>query len=179
MKVCYECKAPKEINEFNRQKRSVDGYRGICKACRHTIEYLPVAKKKIAAHKLRYKTDAKFCRYVKNKANHQYAKDKTRGKERSRRSSLKRFYGFTPEQYERLFAEQGGVCAICKRKPHALDSRRKRLCIDHNHACCSGVKTCGKCVRGLICGVCNSTIGFVNDSIECLQSAIDYLKKYN
>jgi len=32
-------------------------------------------------------------------------------------------------------------------------------------------------IRGLLCGKCNSAIGFFDDDTELLEKAIDYLKK--
>lgn len=63
---------------------------------------------------------------------------------------LQWLYGITVEQYERMLTDQGGVCAICTRKPG-----RVRLSVDHDHTCCPGRGSCGKCVRGLLCKSCN------------------------
>jgi hypothetical protein len=178
MKVCTQCKAPKELTEFNKQKRSLDGHRGICKNCRHEKEYLPVADEKKAAIKFRYETDEAFRQLAKDKAGQQYLADKPRSKERSRKSTLGRYFGMTVEKYQQLEAEQGGRCAICNRKPEESDPRRKQLCVDHDHACCPGVKSCGKCIRALICSNCNSALGHFQDSIERLESATDYIKHH-
>jgi hypothetical protein len=65
-------------------------------------------------------------------------------------------FGITPEMYADMLARQGGRCAICE-KPNGFYS--VRLVIDHDHACCPGKKTCGKCVRGLLCTACNLHLG--------------------
>jgi hypothetical protein len=41
-----------------------------------------------------------------------------------------------------------------------------RICVDHDHACCpkqvkATAKTCGKCIRGLLCFRCNTSLGYV------------------
>lgn len=80
-----------------------------------------------------------------------------------RRSHLRRMYGLTPEQYDALLVAQGGVCAICEA---ASD---ERLHVDHDHACCPGKASCGKCIRGLLCGKCNRLLGWyekVRDRVE-------------
>ena len=38
--------------------------------------------------------------------------------------------------------------------------------------------SCGKCVRGLLCGRCNMGLGNLDDDIEILLKSIDYLMKY-
>lgn len=65
-------------------------------------------------------------------------------------ATLKYNFGITVERYEEMLARQGGVCAICKRRPG-----KRRLAVDHDHSCCPGRRSCGKCVRGLLCKACN------------------------
>lgn len=82
-------------------------------------------------------------------------------------------YNITEEQYQALYAAQGGKCAICQR---AKGTGRRRLAVDHDHACCNGPKSCGKCVRGLLCKPCNrNVLGHLRDDIRALQRAIEYL----
>jgi hypothetical protein len=72
-------------------------------------------------------------------------------------------------------AQQGGVCAICERPPDKA-KRVKRLVVDHDHACCPGGKSCGKCVRGLLCEWCNRILGLALDDPGRLAAAIRYLR---
>lgn len=84
---------------------------------------------------------------------------------------LRRKFGITIDEYDSLLEKQGGVCAICERQPGEAS-----LAVDHDHACCPGkAKSCGKCVRGLLCEDCNRGIGMFSDSIKSLRRAIDYL----
>jgi Recombination endonuclease VII len=64
---------------------------------------------------------------------------------------LRSRYGISLRQYEEAFAAQGGTCAVC-REP---DARRTRLSVDHDHQCCPGERSCGQCLRGLVCRRCN------------------------
>jgi hypothetical protein len=80
-------------------------------------------------------------------------------------------YGITAEQYDAMLAAQGGGCAICGEQC----TSGRRLAVDHDHACCPGDKTCGKCVRGLLCGPCNQGIGKLRDSPRLLIAAASYL----
>jgi len=75
--------------------------------------------------------------------------------------------GLSESEYQRLFALQKGVCAICKRVQNS--SRYTRLAGDHCH------KT-GK-LRGLLCFNCNTGIGLFKDDPERLLSAVSYLGK--
>ena len=83
-------------------------------------------------------------------------------------------YGLTPEQYVEMETKQGGVCAVCKQP----EKEKKRLSIDHDHQCCFGIKSCGKCVRGLVCTRCNKGMGVFGDNIDVLKAAVNYLIKY-
>ena len=85
-----------------------------------------------------------------------------------------RLYKVTPERYAAILARQGGGCAICGRKPEP----GKRLHVDHDHACCPAKKrSCGKCVRGLLCSACNTMLGHANDDPDVLRRGIDYLER--
>lgn len=72
--------------------------------------------------------------------------------------------------YNRLFNEQGGCCAICGKHQSKL---KKGLSVDHKHIS-------GK-IRRLLCGVCNTTLGyyekFINDE-ELVERFNQYLKMY-
>jgi hypothetical protein len=88
---------------------------------------------------------------------------------------LKNVYGLTKDQYEELLKTQDGVCAICR-----SDDGRP-LVVDHDHSCCpvgaearSSEKTCGKCVRGLLCSSCNAILGHLENK-EFIERAVAYL----
>ncbi len=92
---------------------------------------------------------------------------------RERRRDLYRRFGISIEQYDVMYAEQGGVCAICKKPESAIDHKLgspKRLAVDHCH-------TSSK-VRGLLCWACNSALGKIEDSIPTLEAMILYLRKH-
>lgn len=87
-------------------------------------------------------------------------------------------YGMTESQYAEMFERQGGLCRICRRPEDGLNSTGKPrlLAIDHNHSCCPETsRSCGKCIRGLICGRCNTVLGMVGDSRSLLRKMITYL----
>jgi hypothetical protein len=52
------------------------------------------------------------------------------------------------------------------------------LVIDHDHACCAGSRSCGKCIRGVLCGNCNTAEGLLNSDIERAEKLIAYMKRH-
>lgn len=87
------------------------------------------------------------------------------------------FYGISGAAYRALLEQQGGVCRIC-RKPETATHQSgtlRRLGVDHDHKCCPGKKSCGKCVRGLLCARCNSAIGLFDEDRAILLAAAEYV----
>jgi hypothetical protein len=95
--------------------------------------------------------------------------------EQNRVHKLKHFYKMSVDDYEALLSDQGGRCAICGTD----DPGRNRVsfCVDHDHACCPGNVSCGKCIRGLLCDSCNRMLGTAKDNPKILLSAVSYLEK--
>jgi hypothetical protein len=87
---------------------------------------------------------------------------------------MKTLYGITQDLYDAILARQGGVCAICS--TCIPSSHRKYFFVDHDHSCCPGLKSCGKCVRGLLCSSCNSGMGQLGDDPVRLEAAATYLR---
>ncbi|WP_309317411.1 endonuclease VII domain-containing protein [Streptomyces salinarius] len=85
---------------------------------------------------------------------------------------MARRYGITLDDYTDLLDAQGGGCGICGHTPEDPLS----LAVDHDHACCSGRKACGKCVRGLLCADCNRVLGMFDDDVSRFERAITYLR---
>lgn len=86
------------------------------------------------------------------------------------RSQRKRRYGLSEEDWQRMRAEQGDACAICREVT--------ALVVDHDHACCPGKFTCGRCVRALLCSPCNTALGGFRDAPDLLRAAADYLDQH-
>lgn len=104
-------------------------------------------------------------------------KNKPQYPENGYRWHLKWKFNLTPEDYDAMFEAQGGVCAICHKRPDELKKRgTKRLHIDHDHSCCPGVRSCGKCVRGLLCFTCNRDLTAI-EKPYWVDAAKVYLQK--
>lgn len=74
--------------------------------------------------------------------------------------------GCSQEYYDILYKRQSGCCAICNTHVSML---KKNLAADHCHET-------GE-IRGLLCTKCNMGIGYFDDDVVLLESAISYLKK--
>ncbi|UWZ37863.1 hypothetical protein Drose_06195 [Dactylosporangium roseum] len=70
---------------------------------------------------------------------------------------------------------QGGVCAICNQPETKHHS--DLLKIDHDRSCCSDSRSCGKCIRGLLCSNCNRALGLFGDDPTRLRAAAAYLDR--
>ncbi len=84
--------------------------------------------------------------------------------EAQRRWYLKKKYGLSLEDFQIMFDIQGGVCAICGEA-----EVKQLLSVDHDH------KT--DKVRGLLCHLCNTGLGYFRDRPDLLSKAQRYLKE--
>lgn len=85
-------------------------------------------------------------------------------------------YGLTLETYNSMVEAQGDRCAICGTDDKHSDNV---WFIDHDHTCCPGSRTCGNCVRALLCRNCNTGLGMFADRIDIMSQAINYLKEHS
>lgn len=94
----------------------------------------------------------------------------SRSPKRRLEQHLKYKYSFSFENFQVMWEEQKGNCAICSLTlPDLLiyEDRRRGYAIDHNH-------DTGE-VRGILCLNCNSLLGLSGDNPKVLESAINYL----
>src|ERR1019366_7313982 len=70
---------------------------------------------------------------------------------------------FTDEQYDQMYDDQNGKCAICGHYGEKLHR-------DHDHS--SGL------VRALLCLNCNNGLGHFRDSFKICLSAAKYLRRF-
>ena len=71
-------------------------------------------------------------------------------------------FGITEDEFKRLLEAQGHACGMCG-EPF---EDGQPVFIDHDHACCpvppdGHPRSCGKCIRGLLCFRCNTALGYI------------------
>ena len=137
LKICKGCSEAKEKKEFSARSNRKIGRSSWCKPC---LNQWRIASKMTDPIKW---------------ANSNFAAD------------LKKNYGLTVEQYNKMYADQNGLCGCCGASSGAFN---RRLHVDHDHV--------SNQVRGLLCTRCNPGLGYFEDSIEKLEMAILYLKKF-
>lgn len=175
MKQCTKCGDTKKYSDFHKNKKSPDGYKTWCILCVREYDQNRIDTfRKYPRKKMGNKINCRRClEYFEPKEG--------RGRKKSycdpcydfigHTHNIKRF-GITVQQYIEMENLQNGKCKICNLKGN------KRLSVDHDHSCCSGAKSCGKCIRGLVCFRCNTTLGMVKDDKDLLQKMIEYINLY-
>ena len=163
MKRCKHCGLEKPLTEFYRDSAASDGFRPECKAC-------TAARRKRWYTENRDREIDRVRRWQVENADRRQAYQeeyKQSGRKRiaDRKSHLKRTFGMSEADYERLLASQGGGCAICGGLPAS-----RNLHIDHDHET-------GQ-VRGALCFACNVAIGHLRDDPMIAIKLLDYLERY-
>lgn len=83
-----------------------------------------------------------------------------------RAAGLKKNFGITVEQYDKMAAAQDNACAICR----GHNPSGKRLGVDHDHST-------GK-IRELLCSRCNTALGQLRDQPGLCRLAAEYLERH-
>ena len=89
---------------------------------------------------------------------------KTPKKDKQRDSRLRKTYGISLADYNRMLKAQKGGCAICGRPP-----KKRALDVDHSHRT-------GK-VRGLLCHRHNRGLAWFSDDPALFRKAARYLAR--
>ncbi|MER6005574.1 endonuclease domain-containing protein [Nonomuraea angiospora] len=186
-KRCPDCGEEKEVSEFGRNKRMADGLARYCKACfqrRHTQSYRKRREEqgKAVRERVEVPDGQKYCprcaeikpitdfgknrsekdgltHYCKPCHNQVMRENRIKHHGSTRNYHLKRRYGITEDDFERMLAHQGGLCAICQAVPGTF--------VDHSHLT-------GQ-VRGILCFNCNNGLGHFGDNLVLLELAALYL----
>ena len=144
---------------------------------------MPYKRRTVCCHGHNVESDDSVYQYISNQGHHireckqcVTAKN-TRRTVQLRANHLLRAFGRTIDQYAEKLKAQDWKCAIC-RSPNPGGYQNRSFHFDHDRSCCPGKKTCGKCIRDLLCSDCNTTLGLVKDNRQVLLAMIEYLKKH-
>ena len=92
----------------------------------------------------------------------------------SRKKSNRKYrissYGLTQEMFDLLLEEQQNACGMC----HEPFEERQLIHVDHDHACCQRKnRSCGRCIRGLLCHTCNIALGYIERRYAMARTYLD------
>lgn len=88
-------------------------------------------------------------------------------------------HGLNKIQMIKMIVAQDFRCMICGTQAKEK-SGRAQLYVDHDHACCpynGGGRSCGKCIRGLVCNGCNQAIALYENNRELFVKIKAYLEQ--
>ena len=154
IRTCRVCKIERPLNEFRTR---------ISQRTRERIYYYEC--KPCLNERMRNSEESK--KYNRDRVRQSRIDDPYK----HRNWELKKRHKINNEIFNRKLEEQNGVCAICG----GQSVNRDYLTVDHDHKCCDQDKSCGKCLRGLLCNLCNAGLGAFRDDLELLKKAIVYL----
>lgn len=141
------------------------------RTCTQCGETKPISEFNSAGQGTRLRGNCKVCEYAV--LLERKARDPEKHRLAHRRRALKHKFNITVEQWDALLLQQQGRCAVCG------DEIGEGCHVDHDHACCEGRRSCGECVRGLLCGACNRGLGMFQDDPTRLRLAADYIEGSN
>lgn len=178
VKTCPNCGLPKDTSEFS--LRSDGRPSAWCKECGSKAGSERYWSDPEAARRKNRASYQKHRRAILLREKERLAKDPEKFREAVRQRRLLRpdvvkkyvlnkKYGLSLEDWDRMFDEQDGCCAICKKKTAKYG--KDGLYVDHDH-------TTGK-VRALLCPMCNKGIGFLKDSELIIRAASEYISKHS
>lgn len=197
-RVCIKCGVEKPIDQFSINRHKTGGRHSYCRDCllAYNRAYGAANAEAISAKRKAYRAANLEKLRERNKAYYDANREdllarqrvvraaddlevKAARRARSRWNNAKRKYGLTLDDYNRMLERQGGLCANpgCFNEP-PIDGRFGRFDVDHDHSCCPGKESCGKCIRGLLCGLCNRALGMLQDDVKRIRGLADYLEPW-
>jgi len=94
-------------------------------------------------------------------------------KDKERNKHLKREYGITLDEYNKMHDAQNGLCAMCF-QPETVKSHHtgevRYLAVDHDH-------NTGK-IRGLLCFRCNTMLEHFDKDLNKINAVIAYIEEH-
>jgi hypothetical protein len=159
VKICKTCGVAKSLDDFYSNPTGRDGTRPECRACTKAWRkgWYTENREREIQRVLAWQREHPDLLAARMEAFRAAGKKKVS----DRKSHLKRKYGLTLDEFDRLLEAQGGVCVICGRE--GVDH------VDHDH-------NTGR-VRGILCFQCNVAIGLLEDDVDRIAAAIAYLDR--
>lgn len=183
-RICSDCKEKKPVSEFHGKGTAWDGtlkYQSYCRKCANK-------RRSARGHDPVMMCVYQHRSYMKHRqAALDYAAQrrlKPGVKERDADKHLLRKYGLTRDDWWKLLEEQNFECYGCwgflDPQVHFSSGRSKtgKICVDHDHACCPGTVSCGRCVRGLLCDDCNRGAGSCKDDPDTLERLAAHIRRF-
>lgn len=168
MKKCKKCLIDKKLDSFKKKKGGKLGVDSRCKECesthRKSKEYRGRENKRKAFRK---ENELGYNEKIKNGLKKYKSDNKEKVALVQKNWFLKKLYGIDISEFDKMYNEQNGCCAICEKHQSLLS---KGLSVDHDHET-------GK-IRKLLCGNCNTAIGLLDENILMFNKCIDYLIKH-
>lgn len=170
-KPCTRCERTLPASEFPTNRYNKSGLNARCRDCCsddhkkriETLVVVPVAEKVCRGCNRTLKASSFTKKASNNDGRHSRCKDCMR------LLKIEHLYNITAERYLEM-SKNGCQMDGC--------GSFYRLCVDHDHTCCSGEKSCGACVRGVLCDKHNTGIAKFDDDPEALLAAIEYLNAH-
>lgn len=193
-KFCPKCEQDLPVSAFGKRSASADGLAAKCKECTKAYQQ---AYRAANPEKTRERSRTQYTRVMADPVRRAAQNDRTREYQRRPEVAAKRSawgrakrqdpewvrqenmrqrlykYGLTLEQFQQMLEDQGFLCAICGCDLSELSFNN--IHIDHDHSCCPTERSCGECVRKLLCRACNYLLGNAKDDPDILRAAIEYL----
>ncbi len=151
LRRCSRCEEMLPRIAFSRRTAAADGLHPWCKPCGNAYK----------RERLSDPTRA---------AAHREWRRQHDGYDRTKRAR----YLYGDVDLDAMLASQNSRCAVCQTTEPG--GRWGTWHVDHDHACCPTMKSCGRCVRGLLCANCNTALGKFGDDTEVIARALAYLK---
>jgi hypothetical protein len=182
-KTCGKCQETKTLDNFYKSKpeqklsHGVDYYCKYCRSGAH-LKSIRTQDKKCSiedcnkSHYARTWCRMHYARWERNGHTDRLMGD---GDKKVRDKHLRLKYLITLKEYEERTADG---CELCGEKSE------RSYHVDHDHNCCKDQKTCGKCIRGIICHKCNIAVdkmeqGLMREDYPNYWLITKYLETYN
>ncbi len=128
-----------------------------------------VKKPRISRREYQRQWKIKNREHVKKVSREYHIRNRDRVREISRTLKLKKLFGLSRDEYDKLLQKQKGVCAICQKPESDMrNGRIKNFSVDHCHRAGH--------VRALLCRACNTGLGSFHHSPKLIRKALDYIE---